>query len=159
MESSVQSNRLIINSAPVCRHTFLEMRIMRRFLLICSMPVMLSLALAPSAVHGREDASKPEYYTTRVKPIFEANCARCHGGANHRGGLNMDTRDSMLKGGHDGPVLVPGDPGKSLLVKLIRHEGPKDDPMDMPPKRDKLSDADIAVVEQWVKAGAVMPAQ
>lgn len=71
----------------------------------------------------------------------------------------MDTRESMLKGGHDGGVLVPGDPAKSLLVKLIRHEGPADDPMDMPPKRPKLSDADVAVVTQWVRAGAVMPAQ
>jgi len=106
-----------------------------------------------------EDPSKPEYYTTRVKPIFDANCARCHGGENHRGGLNIDTRAGMLKGGHDGTVLVPGDPAKSLIVRLIRHEGPADDPMDMPPKKPKLSDADIAVVTAWVKAGAVMPGQ
>ena len=110
-------------------------------------------------VHADEDPSKPEYYTTKVKPIFDANCARCHGGENHRGGLNIDTRAGMLKGGHDGTVLVPGDPAKSLLVRLIRHEGPADDPMPMPPKKPKLSDADIAVVERWVKAGAVMPGQ
>ncbi len=109
------------------------------------------------AVGADEDASRPEYYTTRVKPILDANCARCHGGLNRRGGLNLDTREAMLKGGHDGSALVPGDPDKSLLVRLIRHQGPADDPMDMPPKRPKLSDADIAVVAQWVKAGAVMP--
>jgi cytochrome c551/c552 len=63
----------------------------------------------------------------------------------------------MLKGGHDGTVLVPGDPAKSLLVRLIRHEGPANDPMPMPPKLPKISDADIAVVERWVKAGAIMP--
>jgi mono/diheme cytochrome c family protein len=119
-----------------------------------------SLALGSlTPVAADEDASKPEYYTTRVKPILDENCARCHGGLNRRGGLNLDTRESMLKGGRDGVVLVPGDPAKSLLVKLIRHEGPADDPMPMPPKRPKLSDADIAVVERWVKAGAVMPAQ
>ncbi len=111
------------------------------------------------SVGAQEDAAKPEFYTTKVKPIFEANCVRCHGGLNHRGGLNMDTRESMLKGGHDGAVLVPGDPAKSLLVRLIRHEGPADDPMSMPPKKPKLSDEDIAVVERWVKAGAVMPAE
>ena len=69
----------------------------------------------------------------------------------------MDTRASLLKGGHKGAVIVPGDPANSLLVKLIRHEGPKDDPMPMPPKRPKLSDADIAIVSQWIAAGAVMP--
>lgn len=69
----------------------------------------------------------------------------------------MDTRAAMLAGGHHGPAIVPGDPSKSWMVKLIRHEGPADDPMNMPPKGDKLSDADIAVVEIWIKAGAVMP--
>lgn len=118
---------------------------------------LTSLNLA--RVCADEDPSKPEYYTARVKPIFDANCARCHGGINRRGGLNLDTREGMLKGGHDGAVLVPGDPAKSLLVRLIRHEGPADDPMPMPPKRPKLSDDDIAVVERWVKAGAVMPSQ
>ncbi len=110
------------------------------------------------SVRAEEDASKPEYFPTRVQPIFEANCYRCHGGMNHRGGLSMQTRAGLLKGGHDGAVLVPGDPGKSLLVRLMRHEGPADDPMPMPPApRQKLSDADIATVERWVKAGAVMP--
>jgi mono/diheme cytochrome c family protein len=98
-----------------------------------------------------------EYYNTKVVPIFAANCYRCHGGMNHRGGLSLATKAGMLKGGHDGTVLVPGHPEESLLIKLIRHEGPKDDPMPMPPKGDKISDADIAVVTAWVKAGAVMP--
>lgn len=108
-------------------------------------------------VEAQEDASKPEFYTTKVVPIFQANCYKCHAGMNHRGGLNIQTRAGMLKGGHDGTVLVPGDPAKSLLVRLMRHEGPKNDPMPMPPKGSKVSDDDIAVVERWVRAGAVMP--
>jgi cytochrome c551/c552 len=55
-------------------------------------------------------------------------------------------------------VLDPNHPEQSLLIKLIRHEGPPDDPMPMPPKpRQKISDADIATITQWVKGGAVMP--
>lgn len=106
---------------------------------------------------AQQDAAKPEFYTTRVQPILQANCYRCHGGLNHRGGLSLATRTGILKGGHDGPVVIPGDPAKSLLVRLIRHEGPANDPMPMPPKLPKISDADIATVEQWVKAGAIMP--
>lgn len=109
------------------------------------------------SVHAREDAARPEFYTAKVKPIFDANCARCHGGTNHRGGLNMDTREGLLKGGHDGPVIVPGDPADSLLIKLVRHQGPTDDPMPMPPNKPPISDADIAIFAQWIKAGAVMP--
>jgi cytochrome c len=98
-----------------------------------------------------------EYYNAKVVPVFEANCYRCHGGMNHRGGLSIQTRAGMLKGGHDGSVLVPGHPEQSLIVKLIRHEGPSDDPMPMPPNKPKISDADISVVAAWVQAGAIMP--
>lgn len=104
------------------------------------------------------DPGSVEFYTQKVKPIFEANCFRCHGGMNHRGGLTFDTEAGLMKGGHDGAVVVVGHPEQSLLVKLIRHEGPADDPMPMPPKGDKLSDADIATVSAWIKAGAKMPA-
>lgn len=108
---------------------------------------------------AEDEAARPEFYAAKVKPIFEANCARCHGGMNHRGGLNLDTREGMLKGGHDGAVVVPGDPDRSLLVRLMRHQGPANDPMPMPPPpRAKVADAEIEVVARWVKAGAVMPA-
>lgn len=99
----------------------------------------------------------PAFYTGKVQPIFQANCYRCHGGLNHRGGLQLDSPAGIMKGGKDGGVISPGHPETSLLVKLIRHEGPANDPMPMPPK-SKLSDADIATIEAWVKAGAAMPA-
>ena len=113
----------------------------------------------PVSVQASPKASQPdpaEFYSTKVQPILQTNCYRCHGGMNHRGGLTLDTKAGMMKGGHDGAVIVPGHPEQSLLIKLIRHEGPADDPMPMPPK-SKISDADIATVTQWVQAGAVMP--
>ncbi len=120
--------------------------------------VLMGWGLQAGTMQGQQvDAARPEFYTTRVQPILKANCYRCHGGMNHRGGLSLVTRAGMLKGGHDGTVLVPGDPAKSLIVRLIRHEGPKNDPMPMPPKRPRISEADIATVEQWVKAGAILP--
>jgi cytochrome c len=109
-------------------------------------------------VHAATDPSQPAFFTESVQPIFQANCYRCHGGLNHRGGLNMGTRDLLLKGGHHGAAIVPGHPEQSLLVKLIRHEGPADDAMNMPPSPNaKISDANIATVESWIKAGAAMP--
>ncbi len=108
-------------------------------------------------VAAEDGADKPAYYTEKVRPILQTNCGKCHFDMNHKGGLSLMTKASTLKGGRDGVVVVPGDPSKSLLVKLVRHEGPADDPMPMPPKSPKISDADIAVIEHWVKAGAVMP--
>ena len=127
--------------------------------------VLAGVVLAGSALMGwglrpvgaQEDASRPEFYTTKVAPIFQANCNKCHAGMFHRGGLSLRTREALLKGGHSGPAIVPGDPGKSLLVQLIRHEGQTNDPGPMPPKKPKLSDADVDVVERWVNAGAIMP--
>jgi cytochrome c len=127
-------------------------------LLVASFGLMgWGLATGTVQAAGQDEAATPEFYTSKVQPIFKANCYRCHGGMNHRGGLSIQTRAGMTKGGHDGQVLVPGDPSKSLLVRLIRHEGPANDPMPMPPKSPKISDEDIATIERWVKAGAIMP--
>jgi mono/diheme cytochrome c family protein len=118
---------------------------------------ILGWAATTTAVSAGADqeAAKPEFYTSKVRPIFQANCFRCHAGMNRRGGLSMSTRAGMMKGGKDGPVIVPGDPASSRLVKGIRREPPV---KPMPPKGSKLSDADIATIERWIRAGAVMPA-
>ena len=108
-------------------------------------------------VGADEAPNSPAYYTDKVKPIFQTNCGKCHFGMNHKGGLSLATKAGTMKGGRDGAVLIPGDPDHSMLVKLIRHEGPPADPKPMPPKSPKMSDADITVIEKWIKAGAVMP--
>src|ERR1017187_4888476 len=113
--------------------------------------------LGLGGVSAQDGASKPAFYTEKVRPILQTNCGKCHFDMNHKGGLSLMTKASTMKGGRDGVVIVPGDPANSVLVKLIRHEGPPDDPKPMPPKSPKMSDEDIAVIEQWVKAGAVMP--
>jgi cytochrome c len=122
--------------------------------LSCGLAI-LSMWLIPHSMRAAQDeAARPEFYIAHVKPIFENNCYRCHGGMNHRGSLSMATRAGMAKGGKDGAVIVPGDPTRSLLVRSIRHEKPPEKPM---PPKSKLSDQDIATIERWVKAGAIMP--
>ncbi len=131
---------------------------MRRILAGVGVTAVAALAgLGLRGVAAQDGADKPAFYTEKVRPILETNCGQCHMTVNHKGGLSLQTKASTMKGGHDGVVIVPGDPANSLLVKLIRHEGPADDPMPMPANGPKISDADIATIEQWVKAGAVMP--
>jgi len=130
---------------------------MRRFLAGCTVVAIGLISSQLRTVSAQDDASKPAFYTTKVKPILDAQCGECHMGANRKGGLVIDTQAGLKKGGRDGAVIVPGDPENSLFVKLIRHEGPEDDPMPMPPKKPKMSDAEIAIITAWVKAGAVMP--
>ena len=105
----------------------------------------------PAGLTG--DASQPAFYADRVRPIFVRNCGRCHFGWQHRGGLAMDSKAAMMKGGKDGLVVLPGEPDASLMMKALRHEpGPK--PM---PENRKLSDQQIETVRRWIEAGAVMP--
>jgi cytochrome c len=132
---------------------------MRRILAVTGVGVAAVAMLAGSSlrpVRAQDDAAKPAYYTEKVRPILEQSCGTCHLNGNYRGGLGLGTKAETMQGGDSGVVIVPGDPDKSLLVKLIRHEGPPEHP-GMPPGRNKLSDEDIAIVTRWVKAGAVMP--
>jgi mono/diheme cytochrome c family protein len=118
-----------------------------------------ALLWQPRPVSAQTDpAASPEFYTTKVEPIFAANCNRCHAGMNHRGGYSMVGRDNILKGGHDGVAIVPGHPEDSMLVRLITHNVKPDDPKPMPINGAPLKPEEIAIITQWIKAGAIMPA-
>ena len=106
-----------------------------------------SVLLFPHAAHT---------YQAEVQPILQANCFRCHAGMNRRGGLDMSTRARLLQGGKDGVVVIPGRPEDSLLIKVIGPNLSPDDPMRMPPKGTRLTEAQVATLRKWVADGAVM---
>jgi len=88
-------------------------------------------------------------FESRVRPLLVAKCQGCHGDKVAEAGLRLDSRRSLLAGGDDGPVVVPGDAAKSKLVAAVRHAGE----LAMPPD-GKLSADEIATLENWVAAGA-----
>src|SRR5262245_33926888 len=89
----------------------------------------------------------------KARAVLALHCFKCHSheAGKAKGDLMLDTRAFMLKGGDNGPSLVPGEPAKSLLIKSIRHLDPD---LKMPRSAPKLSDEDIATLTAWVKAGA-----
>ena len=98
-----------------------------------------------------QPAGDADFFESRIRPLFAQKCQACHS-ETHMGGLQLDSREHFLKGGKSGPIVVPGDPNASLLVKALRYDAnPK-----MPPG-GKLPADQIAAVETWVKAGAVWP--
>jgi mono/diheme cytochrome c family protein len=101
-------------------------------------------------------AAAPVDYVREVKPIFAEQCYRCHGASQHKSELRMDTVAFALKGGDNGPALKPGSSADSLLVKLLK--GTHADLARMPYKKPPLSEAQIALVEQWIEQGAKAPA-
>ena len=86
-----------------------------------------------------------------VSPIFESRCARCHSGPKPPEALRLDSYENLMKGGKNGAVVQPGAPQKSDIVKSIKGIGKTRMPRNGPPW---LSDADVALIEKWIAAGA-----
>jgi len=118
-------------------------------------PRTTALIFAVLAVSPRVSADDGlDFFEKKVRPLLSERCYECHSPAKKvKGGLRLDNRDGWVKGGDNGPAIVPGDPEKSLLVSAIRY---KDKDLQMPEKR-KLPDEEIAILEQWVKMGAPDP--
>jgi mono/diheme cytochrome c family protein len=88
---------------------------------------------------------------TEVRPLLETKCLACHGGGKtNRSGFDLATRDGLLRGGDNGPAVVPGKAQESALLKRIRHEVSPG----MPYQGQKLADSEIAKIADWVNAGA-----
>ena len=96
------------------------------------------------------------FFERRIRPVLVDRCYSCHSAEaaskkTLRGGLLLDTREAIRKGGDSGPAVVPGKPADSLLVAAIRHES-----IEMPPG-GKLTDDVIADFVRWVQIGAPDP--
>ena len=95
-----------------------------------------------------------DFFEQRIRPTLVNECYECHGAKKQKGGLRVDFRDGLLKGGDSGPALVLGNAKKSLLIQSIRHEAPDSK---MPKDRPQLPDAVIADFLTWINQGAVDP--
>ena len=97
-----------------------------------------------------------EFFENKIRPILAEHCYECHSqkAASLKGELYLDSKDGVLQGGDKGPVVVSGNPDASLLIRAVRHTDPK---LQMPYKKSKLSDSQIADLEAWVKMGAPDP--
>jgi cytochrome c553 len=120
---------------------------------------MLMLATAGAAVAEEITKEQTEFFEAKIRPVLADTCYRCHSAdaGKNKGGLTLDSRDAILKGGDTGPAVAPGDPAKSLLIKAVTYVDPD---LQMPPSSTggKLSDAQIANLSTWVKMGAPVPA-
>jgi hypothetical protein len=95
------------------------------------------------------------FFEKRIRPLLVAKCYECHSAESQdlQSDLLVDSRATLRRGGANGPAIVPGDPDKSLLIEAVRYSNAD---MQMPPD-EKLSDAEIADLERWVKIGAPDP--
>jgi cytochrome c553 len=105
---------------------------------------------SPAASSDR--AAAEAFFESKIRPILIERCLECHGAEKAKAGLRLDMGPQALAGGDSGAAIVPGKPEESLLIQVVRYTGD----LKMPP-RSKLPDAEIALLADWVKQGALWP--
>ena len=116
-----------------------------------------SLVSAWARAAEEADAAGIAFFEQKIRPALVEYCYECHSAQAKKlkSNLFLDSRAGWQKGGDGGqPVIIPGDPENSLLIRTIRH---LEEDLEMPPKRPKLPDAVIADFITWVKRGAPDP--
>lgn len=126
----------------------------RRLIASAGRLVRITLVTASCLVltGGAARAGDATLFERRVAPILSERCAACHNPDKRGGGLDVTNRASLLKGGKNGPAVVPGKPDKSLLLDMVTGDEP-----DMPRKAKPLTAEQRADLRKWVEAGAVWP--
>lgn len=89
-------------------------------------------------------------FATKVQPILNANCVKCHGTTERKGNLRLDSYAHLMDGGASGSIVTPG---HSILLQRITL--PVNDPKLMPKKGDPLTPEEIKVLQDWITAGAL----
>src|SRR5262245_1844894 len=113
--------------------------------------IFLGVLCAPLAAQPLDAG----FFESKIRPVLATKCYACHssGLKSPMGGLVLDTKAGVLKGGATGPVVVAGKPAESRLLNALRYT---DSRLQMPPT-GKLPDAVIADFERWIAAGAPDP--
>ena len=119
-----------------------------------SCPTGLRVLIGLAAVSAISSADPREQFESKVRPVLAKNCFSCHR-QTAMGGLRLDSREAVLKGGNTGPAIVPGKPEESLLMKAVdqTHERLK-----MPPS-GKMKVEEIAAIREWIAEGAYWPTE
>ncbi len=128
---------------------------MKRVLRALGLLTCCLYGVSRAAAETGPTAEQISFFEKKIRPVLATHCYKCHAADAEkvRGELLLDTREGVRKGGETGPIIVAGNPEKSLLIKALRY---KDDKLKMP-KKEKLPDEVIADFEQWVKMGAPDP--
>ncbi|NOS72678.1 MAG: DUF1549 domain-containing protein [Verrucomicrobia bacterium] len=96
-------------------------------------------------------ASHTVNFAKEIKPILETSCNQCHGRGRAKGEFQIDSRETLFKGGATGPAIAAGKSAESLLVELVAGLDPESV---MPKKGTKLTREQVGVLRAWIDQGA-----
>jgi mono/diheme cytochrome c family protein len=112
------------------------------------------LCASPFAWNGMEAQTRTVEFKRDIEPIFRANCIGCHGEKKASGQLRLDVKTLAMKGGINGPAIVPGKSGESRLVWRLLGAGGE---QRMPLGGEALKPAQIELIKRWIDRGALWP--
>jgi hypothetical protein len=118
-------------------------------------PCLAPAAPAAKAIERAPTAAEVAFFEKSIRPVLAGKCYECHSteAGKSKGGLTLDTRDGIRKGGDSGHAVIPGNVADSLLLTAIRST---DTDVHMPPKETLPANV-IADFERWVQMGAPDP--
>lgn len=130
-------------------------RDMRNLTVITFLIFFVGYPLGASIFASDAQTSGLDHFEKQIRPVLAAQCYKCHSADAEKvkGGLLLDSKAGVLKGGDHGPVLVPGKPEESRIITALRHT---DEELQMPPKH-KLDDHEIEAFVKWIEMGAPDP--
>src|SRR5436190_12459144 len=116
---------------------------------------VLFVSIASPAGADADTDKATAFFESRIRPVLVEHCYKCHSSQakSPKGGLRVDSRDALLRGGGSGPAIVPGKPDDSLVLKAMSHEG---EVAEMPPD-EKLPAHVVADFRRWIASGAPDP--
>lgn len=120
----------------------------------CRIASPILLAVVSAVVPLSAADARQEYFESKIRPVLVQQCLLCHSGERPQAGLSLDHRAGWEVGGKSGPAVVLGDPSKSLIMRVLRHE---EGVTAMPLGGEKLSYETIATFEEWIRTGAFDP--
>ena len=127
-----------------------------------------ALGRAPATNSPRAKSARPQlvadpsitpeqakFFENKIRPVLMTTCAKCHASTSEKvkGGLLVDSREGLRKGGDTGPAVVPGNLEESLLITAIRYD---DESLQMPPKCQTISTKSSPISEKWGKDGGAL---
>jgi mono/diheme cytochrome c family protein len=115
----------------------------------------LPFTLLPYSIQAAESQpTDPAHFEAKIRPLLSKHCTECHGDKKQKGGLRLDLKSHAFKGSENGAVILPGNSAKSPLLQRVLSTEPDEK---MPPKGERLSSEDVALLKNWLDAGAPWP--
>lgn len=132
---------------PLMPFSFFKTLLVSFAVLFCDFGIRAQLPAAAKPANG-DGVEQIRFFEQNIRPLLHRKCVSCHGPQKQEGGLRLDTKESLLKGGDSGAVISDHE---NLLMEAVRYES-----FQMPPD-ERLTKKQVDDLQAWIDGGAAWP--